>query len=47
MTLIIDCQANHADNSAYGSGTLNGAQRQILYGKGTAGTGSVYIMGYL
>jgi len=46
-TLIVDVQTNHADNSAYGAGTLNGAQGQILYGKGTAGTGNIYIMGYL
>lgn len=46
-TLILDCQTNHADNSSYASGALNGAQGQILYGKGTAGSGSIYIMGYL
>lgn len=45
-TLILDCQTNHANNSAYGSGTLNGAKGQILYGQGTAGTGNIYIMGY-
>lgn len=45
-TLIIDIQANHADNSAYGSGTLNGRKGQIIYGKGTAGVGNLYIIGY-
>lgn len=32
-TLIIDLQANHADNSAYGSGTLYGRKGQIVYGR--------------
>lgn len=45
-SIILDIQTNHANNSAYGSGTLNGAQGQIIYGKGTAGTGSVYISAY-
>ena len=45
-TFILDIQANHADNSAYGSGTLNGRTGQIIMGKGTAGTGNFYITGY-
>ena len=45
-TIILDVQANHADNSAYGSGTLNGAQGQVIYGLGTAGVGSIYISAY-
>lgn len=45
-TLIIDLQTNHSDNSAYGAGTLNGRKRQIIWGKGTAGTGNLYIVGY-
>lgn len=45
-TLIIDLQTNHADNSSYASGILNGRAGQIVYGKGTAGTGNVYISGY-
>lgn len=45
-TFQISLQANHADNSAYGSGTLVGRQGQIIYGKGTAGTGNLYISGY-
>ncbi len=32
-TLIIDFQANHSDNSAYGSGRLNGRKGQIIWGR--------------
>lgn len=46
-TLIVDLQTNHYNSSAYGSGTLNIAIGQIIYGKGTAGTGNLYIMGFL
>lgn len=45
-TLIIDLQTNHADNSSYGAGTLNGRKGQIIFGKGTAGVGNLYISGY-
>ena len=46
-TMILDLQANHADNSAYGSGTKNGRQGQLVYGLGTASTaGNLYITGY-
>ena len=46
-TMIIDVQANHADNSAYGAGTLNGRKGQFVYGKGTASSaGNLYISGY-
>ncbi len=45
-TLVIDCQANHATDSANASGILNGGLGQILYAKGTAGVGDLYIMGY-
>lgn len=45
-TFILDIQANHADNSAYGAGTLNGRTGQIIMGKGSAGTGNLYISGY-
>jgi hypothetical protein len=45
-TLIIDLQANHADNSAYGSGNLSGRAGQLIWGNGTAGTGNLYISGY-
>jgi hypothetical protein len=45
-TIIIDLQTNHSDNSSYGSGTLNGRKGQIIFGKGTAGVGNLYIAGY-
>ena len=45
-TRIMDLQANHKDFSSYGAGTLIGRQGQIVYGKGTAGTGNFYIAGY-
>jgi len=45
-TIIIDLQTNHADNSAYGAGTLGGRKGQILFGKGTAGVGNLYIIGF-
>lgn len=45
-TVIIDLQTNHADNSAYGSGTLGGRKGQIIWGSGSAGTGNLYISGY-
>lgn len=45
-TQIIDLQANHMSNSSYGSGRKNGRKGQIIYGKGTAGTGNFYIIGY-
>jgi len=45
-TIIIDFQTNHADNSSYSSGTLYGRKGQIIYGKGTAGAGNLYIIGF-
>ena len=45
-TIIMDLQANHADNSAYGAGTLGGRKGQIIFGKGTAGVGTLYIIGF-
>ncbi len=45
-TFVLDLQANHADNSAYGSGTLNGRQGQIVYGSGAGGLGNIYISGF-
>jgi hypothetical protein len=45
-TQILDVQANHQDHSAYGSGTLNIRKGQILLGKGSAGVGNLYIIGY-
>lgn len=40
-TIIIDFQTNHADNSAYGSGTLYGRKGQIIYGRDA--TNSTYV----
>jgi len=45
-TQILDLQTNHSDNSSYGSGTLYGRKGQIIMGKGSAGVGSFYIIGY-
>ena len=45
-TLIIDFQANHADNSAYGSGTLNGRKGQIIYGRTSTTSTQLQIAGY-
>lgn len=45
-TLIIDLQANHADNSAYGSGIKNGRKGQLVHATGTPGIGNLYISGY-
>lgn len=45
-TLIVDFQAGHADNSAYGSGTLYLAKGQILYGKTAANPTFLQIVGY-
>lgn len=45
-TLILDLQTNHSDNASNGSGTLNGRKGQIIFGKGTAGVGNLYIIGY-
>lgn len=47
-TMILDLQANHSDNSSYGSGTLNGRKGQLVYGKGTASSAglNIYITGY-
>ena len=45
-TLIVDLQTNHADNSSNGAGTKYGRKGQVIFGKGTAGTGILYIIGY-
>lgn len=45
-TLIVDFQAGHADNSAYGSGTLNVRKGQILYGKTAEAPTFLQIIGY-
>lgn len=47
-TMILDLQSNHADNSAYGSGTKYGRKGQLVWGKGSAGGAglNIYISGY-
>lgn len=45
-TFILDIQTNHESESAYGQGTLYGRSGQRIFGKGTAGTGKLYIVGY-
>jgi len=45
-TLIVDFQASHADNSAYGAGTLCVRQGQILYGKTAANPTYLQMIGY-
>lgn len=45
-TLIIDFQTNHADNSAYGAGTLYGRKGQIIYGRTSSTSAQLQIAGY-
>jgi len=45
-TLIVDFQTNHKDDSSYGSGTLNVAKGQILYGKTASNPTFLQIIGY-
>lgn len=47
-TLIIDLQANHADNASDGAGTKIGRKGQLVFGKGTASSAglNIYISGY-
>ncbi len=45
-TLIVDFQAGHADNSAYGAGTLCVRKGQILYGKTAESPTFLQIIGY-
>ena len=45
-TFTFDIQSNHATNSAYSSGTKVARKGQFVYGKGSAGTGNIYISGY-
>ena len=45
-TLIVDFQAGHADNSAYGAGTLCVRKGQILYGKTASHANFLQIVGY-
>jgi hypothetical protein len=45
-TLIVDFQTNHADGQTYGTGTLNVAKGQILFGKTAAQPTFLQIIGY-
>lgn len=45
-TLIVDFQTNHYDGGTYGTGTLNVAKGQILWGKTAAQPTYVQIVGY-
>jgi hypothetical protein len=45
-TFILDLQTNHATESNSSCGELRGRQGQIIYGKGSAGAGNLYIIGY-
>jgi hypothetical protein len=45
-TLIVDFQTNHYDGPIYGTGTLNVAKGQILWGKLAASPTFVQIVGY-
>lgn len=45
-TLIIDFQANHGDNSSFGSGTLYGRKGQIIYGRTSSTSDQLQIAGY-
>lgn len=45
-TLIVDFQTNHYDGPIYGTGTLNVAAGQILYGKTAENPDFVQIVGY-
>ncbi len=45
-TLIIDLQTNHADGPIYGTGTLYGAQGQIIYGRLATQPTFLQIMGW-
>lgn len=45
-TLIVDFQTNHYDGPIYGTGTLNIAVGQILWGKTAEQPASIQIIGY-
>jgi hypothetical protein len=46
-TMIVDFQANHESAATYGTGTLNVARNQILYGKTAERPNYLQIVGYL
>jgi len=45
-TLIVDFQTNHYDSPSFGTGTLNVAKGQIIWGKTAAHSGFLQIIGY-
>jgi hypothetical protein len=45
-TLIVDFQTNHYDGPIYGTGTLNVAEGQIIYGKAASNPTYLQIVGY-
>jgi len=45
-TLVFDFQANHSDNSSYGSGILNGRKGQIIWGRTSTTSTYLQISGY-
>lgn len=45
-TLIVDFQTNHYDGPIYGTGTLNVARGQLIWGKTAAQPTFVQIIGY-
>jgi len=45
-SLIIDLQTNHADNSAYGAGTLYGRKGQIIWGRTSSTSAQLQIAGF-
>ena len=45
-TLIVDFQTNHYDGAIYGTGTLNVAKGQILWGKTAEAPTFLQIVGY-
>ena len=45
-TIVFDFQTNHADNSAYGAGTLNGRKGQIIWGRTSTTSTFLQMSGY-
>jgi hypothetical protein len=44
--LIVDFQANHADSASFGTGTLNVAAGQIIFGKTADESAFLQSVGY-
>lgn len=45
-TIVFDFQTNHANNSSYGAGTLNGRKGQIIYGRTSTTSTQLNMSGY-